>query len=100
MVPHPLDPLSGPEIEIAVSLVKKEHGDVHFHVVSLLEPRKAEMTAWLKDPQRAARPVRIAETVVVSQNGKVFDGFIDLRTQTITKWEQVDAEQPIVSKDA
>lgn len=96
-VPHPFDPLSLDEIETAITTVKKAHGDVFFNVVSLHEPRKADMTAWLADPEKAPRPTRIADVVVIAPGGKVYDGFVDIKTATITHWEELDGLQPIVS---
>lgn len=96
-LPHPFDPLSPREIEIAIDIVRKAHGDVKFNVVSLQEPRKAEMTSWLSNAQGARRPRRVADVVVISPAGKVYQGLVDLQTPKITKWEQIDGAQPIVS---
>jgi primary-amine oxidase len=97
-IPHPFDPLSLAEIETAISTVKKAHGDVFFNVVALHEPRKAEMTAWLADPTGARRPKRIADVVVIAPGGKVYDALVALDEPRITKWEELDGVQPIVSK--
>ncbi|KAI1086003.1 copper amine oxidase [Rostrohypoxylon terebratum] len=96
---HPFDPLSVDEIQTAIAIVKKAHGDVFFNVVSLYEPRKAEMTKWLADPANAPRPVRIADIVVIAPGGKVYDGLVDLSTGTITKWELLDGLQPIITME-
>lgn len=99
-VPHPFDPLSGEEIRLATSIVRKEHGDaVHFHVITLQEPRKAEMVAWLANPSSGARPRRVAEVVIIDPRdgkGHVYDGLVDLKSQRITKWERAEGQQPIV----
>lgn len=95
LLPHPLDPLSQAEIQSAVDLVKKAHGDLFFNVVSLHEPRKAEMMKWLEDPS-APRPARIADVVVIAPGGKVYEGFVNLVSGTITKWDLLDGLQPIV----
>lgn len=95
-VPHPFDPLSLAEIETAITTVKKAHGDVFFNVVSLHEPRKAEMMTWLADPENTPRPARVADIVVIAPGGKVFDGLVDLKEVKIVKWEQMDGVQPIV----
>jgi primary-amine oxidase len=95
-LPHPFDPLTLGEIETAITTVKKAHGDVFFNVVSLQEPRKAEMTAWLAEPATAPRPKRLAEVVVIAPGGKVYDGLVDLAETKITKWDLLDGEQPIV----
>jgi primary-amine oxidase len=97
--PHPFDPLSPAEIEAAVTLVKKAHGDgLLFHVVTLQEPRKAAMTAWLEAPETAPRPARVAEIVVIENLvGTVYDGLVDITNGTITAWEKLSGMQPIVS---
>lgn len=97
-IPHPFDPLSLEEIQSVITLVKKAHGDVYFNVVSLHEPRKAEMTAWLAEPEKTPRPARVADVVVIAPGGAVYDGLVDIKTGSITHWEQLDGLQPIVSK--
>lgn len=99
-IPHPFDPLSLEEIQSVITVVKKAHGDVFFNVVSLHEPRKAEMTAWLAEPDKAPRPTRVADVVVIAPGGAVFDGLVDIKTGSITHWEQLDGLQPIVSSFA
>lgn len=96
-IPHPFDPLSLDEIQSTITVVKKAHGNVFFNVVSLHEPRKAEMTAWLAEPETSPRPARIADVVVIAPGGAVFDGLVDIKTGSITHWEQLDGLQPIVS---
>ncbi|KAI3398377.1 hypothetical protein diail_9469 [Diaporthe ilicicola] len=98
-IPHPLDPLSLEEIETAITSVKKTHGDVFFNVVSLHEPRKAEMSAWLADPDKSPRPARVADVVVIAPGGKVFDGLVDVKTASIKHWEQLDGVQPIITME-
>lgn len=96
-LPHPFDPLSKEEIEAAIAIIKKAHGDnLLFNVISLQEPRKAQMTAWLENPASALRPVRVADVVVICPDGKVCDGLVDLQKGTITSWEELDGLQPIV----
>lgn len=95
-VPHPFDPLSQGEIEAAIATVKKAHGEVFFNVVSLHEPRKVEMTAWIENPSSASRPARVADVVVIAPGGKVYDGLVDLQAAKIVKWELLKDAQPIV----
>jgi primary-amine oxidase len=95
LLPHPFDPLSKEEIQHAVNVVKKTYGDLLFNVVSLHEPRKAEMTKWLEDSS-APRPARIADVVAIAPGGKVYDALVDLASGNITKWELLDGLHPIV----
>ncbi len=95
-IPHPFDPPTLSEIETAINTVKKAHGtDLYFNVVSLYEPRKAEMTAWLAAPETAPRPARIADVVVIAPGNKVYDALVELADPKITKWQLLEGEQPI-----
>lgn len=99
LLPHPFDPLSSEEIKVAIGIVKKAHGEVFFNVVSLHEPRKAEMTKWIADTASAPRPARIADIVVIAPGGKVYDGLVDLSSGTIAQWELLDGLQPIITME-
>ncbi|KAH7039574.1 peroxisomal copper amine oxidase [Microdochium trichocladiopsis] len=95
---HPLDPLTASEIKTAISVIRAEHDDVAFvNIVSLHEPRKAEMTAWLANPGKAPKPARVADIVVIATGGQVFDGLVDLPNRTVIKWELLDGLQPIIT---
>jgi primary-amine oxidase len=98
-VPHPFDPLSPDEIAQAIATVKKHHGECSFNVVTLLEPRKAEMLKWLASPaDEALRPARAADVVVVFKGSKAYDGHVRLgESPSITKWEVLDGVQPILT---
>jgi primary-amine oxidase len=95
--PHPFDPLSNAEIETAVSIIRKEHGKLHYNAVSLWEPRKQEMLKWLEDPVHTPKPSRIADVVAIALGGKVYDGLVDLKKGKIIKWEALEGVQPLVS---
>lgn len=97
--PHPFDPLSPYEIDKAVAIIRKEHASLYFNAVTTLEPRKADMLAWLADPERSPRPHRIADIVATSKGSKVYDGLIDLEEEKIVKWESIDGVQPIVTME-
>ena len=94
--PHPFDALSAAEIEKAASIVTKAHGQLAFNAVTLLEPRKNEMLAWLADPNRARRPTRVADVVAIKKGGAVYDGLVDLDEERIVKWESDEGVQPLV----
>jgi primary-amine oxidase len=95
-LPHPFDPLSELEIELAVSIVRKEHSALFFNAVTLWEPRKQEMKAWLQDPANASRPHRVADVVAIGKGSKVYDGIVDLNEGKIIQWELTDGVQPLV----
>lgn len=94
--PHPFDPLSATEIEHAIAIVRKQHGQLKYNAVSLSEPKKAEMLAWLATPDTVPRPRREAEVVVVG-GSFLYDGIVDLVDGKISKWERLEGVQPIVS---
>lgn len=94
--PHPFDPLSAAEIEYAITIIRKQHGQMRYNAVSLSEPKKAEMLAWLVAPNTTPRPRREAEVVVVGR-GFLYDGIVDLVNGKISKWERLEGVQPIVS---
>lgn len=95
--PHPLDPLSSSEIKEAVEIVRKEYNDVFFNAVTLWEPRKKQMMAWLASPDTAERPHRVADIVAIGRGSKVFDGTVDLEEKKILSWELTEGVQPLVS---
>lgn len=94
--PHPFDPLSNSEIETAVQIIRKEHGQLSYNAVTLWEPRKKEMMQWLADPHHRPRPSRVADVVAIARGGKVYDGLVDLKEGKIVKWESLDGVQPLV----
>lgn len=97
--PHPFDPLTAAEIERATTLVAKEYGALAFNAVTLLEPRKEQMIAWLASPEDDRQPPRIADVVAIKKGGAVYDGHVDLKDGKILKWESNDGVQPLVCLD-
>jgi primary-amine oxidase len=96
LYPHPWDPLSGEEITRAIDVVRKTHGEkLHYQAVTLLEPRKSDMTSWLE--KKGPRPQRLADVTAIGASGKVYDAFVDLAGGIIIKWEELKDCQPIVS---
>lgn len=94
---YPFDPLSSAEIEKAVSIVRAEKGDaLYYNAVTLLEPRKKEMLAWLANPEHSKKPTRIADIVAIGRGSKVFDGHVDLEEGKVIKWECTEGVQPLV----
>lgn len=95
--PHPFDPLTNAEIESAVKVIRSAKGDLHFNAVTLWEPRKAEMTAWLAAPQSTPRPKRVADVVAIAKGGNVVEGLVDLAEGKLIRWEILEGVQPLVS---
>ena len=94
--PHPFDPLSAAEIEKAVAVANKHHGPLAFNAVGIQEPRKTAMLAWLADPDHTERPARVADVVAIKHGGAVFDGLIDLKSEKILSWVNLEGVQPLV----
>ena len=94
--PHPFDPLSGAEIERAVSIVRQHHDGLYFNAVTLWEPRKREMMAWLQGPRTIPRPHRFADVVAIGRGSKVYDGIVDLTTGVLAEWTLTEGVQPLV----
>lgn len=95
-LPHPFDPLTATEIENAVAIVRQEHGSLYYNAVTLHEPRKAMMLAWLADPTHVNQPHRVADVVAIGKGSKVYDGLIDLEEKKILQWEATEGVQPLV----
>ena len=93
---YPLDPLSAVEIQNAVAIVNKEHEGLFYNAVTLWEPRKAEMLAWLADSKTASRPHRVADVVAIGRGSKVYDGLVNLDEGKLVKWELTEGVQPLV----
>lgn len=97
--PHPLDPLSEAEIAQAVAIIRKEHQGLFFNAVSLWEPRKKDMMAWVADPVHTQRPHRIADVVAIGRGSKVYDGIVDLEEGKILSWELTEGVQPLITME-
>ncbi|KAF2275509.1 copper amine oxidase [Westerdykella ornata] len=82
--PHPFDPLSPDEIAETANVVRNHNGapNVLFRVITLLEPPKEEMIAYLSSPSPKAVPKRIAKVHIYIE--KVFHELhIDIPARTI-----------------
>lgn len=97
--PYPIDPLSEVEIEKAVAIIRKEHPDLHYNAVTLWEPRKLEMQAWLANPQVNPKPKRRADVVCIGPGSKVYDGIVDLEEEKIISFALTDGVQPLITME-
>ena len=94
---HPSDPLTPREIEEAARIVRQKYPDLHFNAITLREPRKAELQAWLASPDTAPRPHRIADVVTIGRGSKVYDSLVDLTEPKIAQWELTEGVQPLIT---
>jgi len=94
--PHPFDPLSIAEIEYATAIVRERHGQLKYNAVTLNEPLKKEMLAWLANEENAPRPRRKVEIVAIDKSFMVYDGIVDLVDGKIVAWEKLEGVQPMV----
>ncbi|KAF2115588.1 copper amine oxidase [Lophiotrema nucula] len=84
---HPLAPLSATELTSAAAIIKASwpaHTDIHFKVVTLEEPPKAEVLAYL-DAEHSGRPLpAISRTAFLNyyirNTNKFHEAFVDLST--------------------
>ncbi|KAH0544410.1 hypothetical protein FGG08_001436 [Glutinoglossum americanum] len=97
--PHPFDPLSEIEIEAAVGIVQREHGPLFYNAVTLYEPRKVEMLAWLAGREHANRPNRVADIVAIGKGSRVYDGLVDLKEGKVIKWGSLEGVQPLITME-
>ncbi|KAL1641659.1 peroxisomal copper amine oxidase [Diplodia intermedia] len=97
--PYPIDPLSEVEIEKAVAVIRKEHPDLHYNAVTLWEPRKLEMQAWLANPQVNPKPRRRADVVCIGPGSKVYDGIVDLEDEKIVSFALTEGVQPLITME-
>ncbi|KAK6341352.1 hypothetical protein TWF696_008430 [Orbilia brochopaga] len=94
---HPLDPLSATEISVASTLIKARHVGkrFQFRYVTLVEPPKTVMTAYLDDELAgrtpAGRPDRVAEalySIFDHETGwsyKVYEAIVNLTNNQVVE---------------
>ncbi|KAK6353580.1 Copper amine oxidase [Orbilia brochopaga] len=96
---HPLDPLTPTDIALAVSIVREEKGQLSYNAVTIAEPKKAEVIAWLADPDHAPKPARQAEVVALDKTSALWDGIVDLDSKAIVRWEKLEGVQPLITME-
>ena len=105
--PHPFEPLSALEIACAVDVIRRNKtvdldGHVAFNAITLREPPKAEMLAWLESSgsnPSPLRPARVADCVVIGRGSKVFDALVDIASEQILEWEYTPGVQPLITME-
>lgn len=93
---HPLNPLTAAEINKAVSIVRAVKGQLGYNAVTICEPKKTEVVAWLADPENAPKPARVADVVAIDKAGGIYDGIVDLDAEKLLSWEKAEGVQPLV----
>lgn len=93
---HPLDPLSSDEIERVTALVSSKYGQLAYNAVTLREPPKALMLAWIANPESTPRLPRQAEVTAVDKEGISFEGLVDIISGQVLEWGKIEGGQPIV----
>lgn len=100
--PHPFEPLSSSEITQAVNIIRREKtaaldGHLAFNAISLREPPKEDMIAWLEFSSR--RPARVADCVVIGRGSKVYDALVNLDSGSIISFELTEGVQPLITME-
>jgi len=89
---HPLDPLTGPEIAAAATVLREERGlaaSVRFVSVTLLEPDKAALAVGKADQPRLA-------VVVLYDRAtrQTIEAVVDLGARSVAAWQVREGVQP------
>ncbi|MBD2385791.1 primary-amine oxidase [Cylindrospermum sp. FACHB-282] len=94
IISHPLTSLTEAEISTAVAVVKKQNTlseTAAFPIIALQEPDKKEVLNFTP-----GKPFTRQVFLVIyerSQN-KTFEGIVDLKTKTLSYWQQIPNAQP------
>jgi primary-amine oxidase len=94
---HPLDPLSESEIAIAVDVVLKKQSGLIFNSVTLLEPKKDLLKAYVES--RDVKVPRIADVVASAKGNKVYDVLVNIDENTIVRWEEPNGVYPGITME-
>lgn len=96
---HPLTPLSNPEIEAAVSVVKTQAGldeSAWFETITLDEPSKAELVAFSGG---SPTPRRAYVCCYEPSSNRTLRGRVDLDGGTLLNWDHVPGAQARIVGD-
>jgi primary-amine oxidase len=92
--PHPLDPLSGAEIETAAKIIRQAPqfpGSGMFSTIVLHEPPKSDVLAF----KPGAGFTRQAFSIVLDRRAnRTFEAVVDLRAGSVLSWNEVQGVQP------
>ena len=93
---HPLDPLTGPEIERATAVLQKAPqwpARGQFVMVALKEPLKSEVLAF-----KPGAPLRRQASAIILDppSNRTIEAVVDLTGGTVAAWSEVKGVQPLV----
>src|SRR5919197_1608612 len=95
---HPLDPLTGDEIQAASSILKRERGldaDYRFVYVMLNEPSKKDVLAF--KPGNGVQVDREAFIVLRDRSkGKAFEAVVSLTKEKVVSFDEIEGVQPSI----
>jgi len=96
---HPLDPLTGDEIERSVAILRSEQdltGRIRFETVTLKEPPKEDVLRYIQgDPI-----IREAFLVILNNDtGETYEATVSLNEGRVTSWEHIPGVQPRIMLD-
>ncbi len=97
--PHPLDPLSRAEIEMATSLIRSDPrapAALRFVSVGLREPPKARVLAHRPD---AACEREASAILLDRERGSCLEVEVSLTRAQITAWRAIEGAQPAITPD-
>ncbi|MCH7548972.1 MAG: primary-amine oxidase [Candidatus Krumholzibacteriota bacterium] len=89
---HPLDPLTAPEYNALVRVLNDKglaDGRSRYPLVTLQEPDKASVTAWVPGDSLHRRAFAI-----VKKGLETFEAVVDVSSDSLVSWKQVDGVQP------
>src|SRR4051794_3079869 len=97
--PHPLDPLTAPEVAAAAAALQAAPGfatlseRTRFVSIALREPPKSAVLTWAGG---GALPVREAEAVLLDRGGEcTVEAVVSLERQEVTAWRVRTDVQPM-----
>lgn len=89
---HPMDPLSGKEIQAAVAILQMEgHATAatRYPILSLHEPSKEDLEKWSK-----GETLRREAFAMLFQNGKTYEARLDLTRGKVKSFKEIPGVQP------
>jgi primary-amine oxidase len=95
-VSHPLNPLTAAEITTAVEVINQEKRlseKASFPLITLQEPDKNEVLHFT--PGQSV-PRKAFLVVYEKSQNRTYEGVVDLKTKTLSSWQQISNVQPAI----